>query len=295
MPNDQPRIIGLGELLWDLFPEGKRPGGAPANVAFQAQQLGCRGVIVSRIGIDALGDELLSFLESKDLETSAIQRDPDAPTGRVTVSMNDQNQPEYVIHEDVAWDNLEFSGNLAQQMQLASAVCFGTLAQRSEKSRTTIQQAVQACPEDCLRVYDVNIRQHYFNVAWIESSLKLANIVKLNDEEVKLLAPLLGLSTNFEEFSKKLIEKFNLDQVCVTRGANGCFLSTKERVVEIAGEPIQVADTVGAGDAFTAGLIVSILQGKPLKESGQFANKIGGIVASHHGAMPELKDKFARL
>ncbi len=292
---NSPIVVGLGEILWDVFPDEKRPGGAPANVAFQVQQLGGQGVIVSRIGTDSSGDELVTFLESKGLQTSAIQRDPTAPTGRVTVSFNDQNQPEYVIHEGVAWDNLEFHDELSQLMQKAKAVCFGTLAQRCEKSRTSIQQAVQATSPDCLRVYDVNIRQSYYDIAWIEASLKLANIIKLNDEEVELLAPLLGLPSDFQAFSKKLIQKFDLDLVCITRGANGCLLSSQDDVVDVAGERIQVADTVGAGDAFTAGLIVSQLQGKTLKDSGHFANKIGGIVASHRGAMPELKDVFANL
>ncbi|MBT5019927.1 MAG: carbohydrate kinase [Planctomicrobium sp.] len=292
---NQPVVIGLGELLWDIFPDGKRPGGAPANVAYQAQQLGCQGVVASRVGIDELGDEVIEFLESKGLRILAIQRDELAPTGRVTVSFNDQNQPEYIIHENVAWDKLEFTDDLQQVMERANAVCFGTLAQRSEVSRRAVMQAVEATSENCLRVYDVNIRQNYYDVSWIQQSLKLASIVKMNDEEVELLAPQLKLPTDEKEFSITLIKKFDLKLVCITRGSKGCRLTSKEESITIPGEPVQVADTVGAGDAFTAGLIYSQLSGKSLKESGEIANKIGGLVASHHGAMPELKDEFTRL
>lgn len=292
---DRPVVIGLGELLWDVFPDGKRPGGAPANVAYQAQQLGCQGVVASRVGTDKLGDEIFEFLKAKNLRTLAIQRDQSAPTGRVTVSFNQENQPEYVIHENVAWDKLEFSNDLKQVMERADAVCFGTLAQRSSLSRQSILQAVQATSENCLRVYDVNIRQEYYDVNWIRESLMLASIVKMNDEELELLAPQLSLPVDEKEFSPALIEKFDLKIVCITRGSKGCLLTSKEESIAIPGEPVQVADTVGAGDAFTAGLIYSQLSGKSLKESGEIANKIGGLVASHHGAMPELKDELNRL
>lgn len=292
---DRPVVIGLGELLWDVFPDGKRPGGAPANVAYQAQQLGCQGVVASRVGTDKLGDEIFEFLKAKGLRTLAIQRDQSAPTGRVTVSFNQENQPEYVIHENVAWDKIEFTHNLQQVMERADAVCFGTLAQRDPDSRQAIVQAVQATSKKCLRVYDVNIRQEYYDVNWIRESLMLASIVKMNDEEVELLAPQLSLPVDEKEFSPALIEKFDLKIVCITRGSKGCLLTSKEESIAIPGEPVQVADTVGAGDAFTAGLIYSQLSGKSLKESGEIANKIGGLVASHHGAMPELKDELNRL
>ncbi len=292
---NQPIVVGLGELLWDVFPDGKRPGGAPANVAFQAQQLGCCGLVASRIGQDNLGNELIGFLQSKNLQTSVIQRDETAPTGRVTVSINAENQPEYIIHEDVAWDNLEFTAELETVMQKAAAVCFGTLAQRCATSRETIYKAVAATPEKCLRVYDINIRQDYYDIAWIESSLNLATILKLNDDEVDLLASMLKLPANHTQFAEALIDKYDLNLVCITRGANGCLVVSLDDSIDVPGEPIEVADTVGAGDAFTAGLIFSQLSGRSLEASAFFANKIGGIVASHHGAMPDLIDEFAKL
>lgn len=292
---NRPIVVGLGELLWDVFPDGKRPGGAPANVAYQAQQLGCQGVVASRVGKDQLGDELITFLESKGLRTLAIQRDENAPTGRVTVSFNEQNQPQYVIHEDVAWDNIQFNDELQSVMSRADAVCFGTLAQRSTQSRSSIHAAVESTSENCLRVYDVNLRQDYYQDDWITSSLRLAHVVKLNDEEVDILAPQLQLPVGEVDFSRAIIQEFEVDLVCITRGARGCRVTCSEETVDIAGRPVQVADTVGAGDAFTAGLIFSHLTGKSLRESGEFANKIGGLVASHHGAMPDLKEEFARL
>lgn len=292
---NSPIVVGLGELLWDVFPDGKRPGGAPANVAFQAQQLGCCGLVVSRVGVDSLGDELVEFLQSQSLQASMIQRDETAPTGRVTVSFNAENQPEYVIHEDVAWDKLEFTAELEAIMQQAAAVCFGTLAQRCPTSRKTIYKAVSATSEECLRVYDINIRQEYYDIAWIEASLNLATILKLNDEEVDLLASMLKLPANHDQFSKALIEKYALNLVCITRGANGCLVVSAEDSIDIPGEPIKVADTVGAGDAFTAGLIFSQLSGRTLEASARFANKIGGLVAAHHGAMPDLADEFSML
>jgi fructokinase len=288
-------VVGLGELLWDVFPDGKRPGGAPANVAFQAQQLGCYGLVASRVGVDSLGGELVEFLQSKGLQTSMIQRDKTAPTGRVTVSFNTENQPEYIIHKEVAWDKLEFNSELEAVMQNAAAVCFGTLAQRCPTSREAIYKAVATTSEECLRVYDMNIRQDYYDIEWIEVSLHLATILKLNDEEVDLLSTMLDLPADHDQFSKALIEKYNLNLICITRGANGCLVVSLEDFIDIPGEPIEVADTVGAGDAFTAGLICSQLSGKNLEESVRFANKIGGIVAAHHGAMPDLVGEFSKL
>lgn len=292
---NRPIVIGLGELLWDVFPDGKKPGGAPANVAFQAQQLGCQGVVASRVGEDDLGQELIDFLQSKGLRTLAVQRDPDFPTGQVTVSFNAQHQPEYVIHENVAWDQLEFNESLQQVMQKADAVCFGTLAQRSPVSRQTIRTAVQSTPDSCLRVYDVNIRQNYYDVTWIKSSLEIATIVKLNDEEVEFLAPQLDLPSDFQQFSRSLIDAYNVDLVCVTRGANGCLVVDRNEVVDVPGKPIKVADTVGAGDAFTAGLIFAKLRQLSLAQSGEFANEVGGLVASEHGAMPDLMNAYSEL
>jgi len=287
-------VIGLGELLWDDFPDGKRAGGAPANVAFQANQLGCQGLVASRIGTETSGDELLDELTGRNLDVSLIQRDPDHPTGRVTVELR-QGIPAYQIHEDVAWDYLELNDELRSAMSQAAAVCFGTLAQRNAVSRTTIQEAVALTSKDCLRVYDVNLRQRFYQSGWIRTSLQLANIVKLNDEEVHELGPILGLPEDEKEFALNLCHLFGTQIVCITRGAEGCLIVTKTESHEIPGRPVKVADTVGSGDAFTAAFITGQLKGWSLARSGEFANRVGGMVASRQGAMPDLQREFEQL
>ncbi|HPP54245.1 MAG TPA: PfkB family carbohydrate kinase, partial [Thermoguttaceae bacterium] len=189
----RPVVIGLGELLWDVFPDGRRPGGAPANVAFHASQLGCEGVVVSRVGQDGLGEELLAYLAQQGISTRWIQRDQQHPTGTVTVQLNRNGQPQYTIHENVAWDYLEMEEGLKELMQTAAAVCFGTLAQRSHTSRRTIHQALAAAPKECLIVYDVNLRRPFVRRDWVEESLVLAHIVKLTLEELHELADLLAI------------------------------------------------------------------------------------------------------
>jgi fructokinase len=288
-------VIGLGELLWDVFPDGRRPGGAPANFAFQAGQLGARGLVATRVGTDPDGDELLAFLNEKGIDTSAVQRDPEHPTGKVTVSFNAAGQPEYVIHESVAWDYLEPAPTLEEAMRSADAVCFGTLAQRSETSRRTIQHVLGLTAPDCLRVYDVNLRQNYYHRDWIEASLQRASIVKLNDDEVAALASLLGLSADQAEFSRQVIGGWGPRMVCITRGADGCLVVAGDEVHDIPGRPVSVADTVGSGDAFTAGLIHAQLHGWSVEASADFANRVGGLVASRQGAMPDLRDDYRQL
>jgi len=289
-----PAVLGLGELLWDDFPDGKRTGGAPANVAFQVNQLGCRGLIASRVGNDADGAELLQVLAAQGLDLSCVQKDSEHSTGRVTVELS-HGIPSYQIHENSAWDFLELDETFTEAAQQASAICFGTLAQRNPPSRETIQKMVALTSPECLRVYDVNLRQRFYQSGWVQHSLKLANIVKLNDEEVRTLGPLLGLPVDEVEFSRNICHLFGPQIVCVTRGAQGCLIVTKFEEHDIPGRPVKVADTVGAGDAFTAALIVAQLKKWPLPLSGEFANRVGGIVASRQGAMPDLRREFEQL
>lgn len=289
-----PIVIGLGELLWDDFPDGKRPGGAPANFAFQANQLGARGLVATRVGTDGEGDELLEYLSAKQLDLSVVQRDSLHPTGRVTVQLAN-GIPAYQIHENAAWDFLELDSSLSTAMQSAGAVCFGTLAQRNAASRETIQGAVALTTPECLRVYDVNLRQQFYQGDWVRDSMQLATIVKLNDEEVGLLAPVLKFSSDQTLFARQVIQMFGPRIVCITRGAQGCLIVTADERHEIPGRAVKVADTVGAGDAFTAGLVASQLRQWPLALSGEFANRVGGMVAARQGAMPDLRREFAQL
>jgi fructokinase len=292
----RPIVVGLGELLWDCFDDSRRPGGAPANVAFQASQLGCQGVVCSRVGRDALGDELVDFLAAQGLATDWVQRDPAHPTGTVTVDARRANQPEYVIHENVAWDHLELDAAWKRLMADAAAICFGTLAQRSSDSRETIHRALASASSDCLIVYDVNLRQQWYDRELINRSLAVANMVKLNDHEVIVLAELLATgSAEHVAFARVIQRRFDVDVVCVTRGANGCVLVSADEVVDSPGVRVEVADAVGAGDAFTAAWIAGRLRGWPLAAQAALANQVGALVASRPGAMPVLRDEFAQL
>lgn len=297
-PEDLPRpvVVGLGELLWDCFDDSRRPGGAPANVAFQAGQLGFRGVVCSRVGRDLLGDELVDFLVGQELATDWIERDADHPTGTVTVDTTRADHPEYTIHEHVAWDHLEFDAALEDLMAGAAAVCFGTLAQRSPTTRRTILKALTATSRDCLVVYDVNLRQEFYRRDWIEESLVAAQIVKVNLEEVAILAELLGTGPpDPVPFARAIQEQFGVETVCVTRGKLGSLVIERDGVHDVPAVPVKVVDTVGAGDAFTAALIYTRLRGWPAARAAAFATRVGALVAQRPGAMPPLRGEIAAL
>lgn len=291
-----PIVVGLGEVLWDCFPDLRRPGGAPANVAFHAGQLGCRGVVGSRVGNDPAGNELVEFLRGQGIATDWIQRDSSHPTGTVTVEVARDGQPTFTIHKDVAWDYLELDDSLRDLMGKAAAVCFGTLAQRSPQSRRTIHRALAAAAHDCLIVYDVNLREDFCKRGWVEESLIAAHVVKLNVEEVHVLAELLGTGPpDPVPFGRAVQAQFGVQTVIVTQGKHGCLVIEADRVHDIPGIAVKVADTVGAGDAFTAALIYSHLKGWPLARGAALANRVGALVVQHPGAMPPLRDKFAAL
>jgi fructokinase len=288
-------VIGLGELLWDCFPDRKLPGGAPANVAFHAQQLGLSARVATRVGRDPLGDELCAFLSEQGLRTDLVQRDAEHGTGTVTVELQPNGQTRYTFLENSAWDFLEADAAWLAAMSQARAVCFGTLAQRGTTSRAAIHECLRATRPDCLRVYDVNLLPPFFQQAWITASLELANVVKLNDDEVRTLAAMFGAPAEPDEFAFWLRDTFDLKLACVTRGPRGAIAVNREELCETWGIDVTVADTVGAGDAFTAGLIWSRLQRWPLLDSLQLANQIGALVACRPGAMPDLRTEFAAL
>jgi fructokinase len=296
MPNiDDQLVIGLGEVLWDCFDEGRRPGGAPANVAFHAQQLGCRAAVCSRVGNDDLGRELVAYLQDRGLDTRLIQRDEARPTGYVTVNTAHRDSPDYVIHEGVAWDAIEFNDDVVNAATKASAVCFGTLAQRTETSRETIHR-VLAAAKGAVIVYDVNLRQKWYRREWVERSLKAANLVKLNASEVRMLADVLDLGNREPaHFANTVRERYGVDTTCVTRGADGCSVFAADQTIDVPGVSVNVVDAVGAGDAFTAGLISAILRGWPLRLAASFANRVGALVAGQSGAMPIISDQLRKL
>ncbi len=291
-----PIIVGLGELLWDCFHDSRRPGGAPANVAFAAGQLGCDGVVCSRVGKDALGEELIEFLTRQGLDSKHVQRDARHATGTVTVDTSRADHPRYTIHHPVAWDYIQYDGTLAALMEKASAVCFGSLAQRGEVSRGSIQKALAQTSDDCLVVCDVNIRQDWYTPTTLEESLRASRLLKLNDAEVPLLAEVLGLECNGEvEFCRAVQERYDVEAVCVTQAQRGCLLVDGDEVVDSPGIKIELVDSVGAGDAFTAAWITARLAGRPAEQQAALANRIGAMVASRAGAMPELKKEFGDI
>lgn len=288
-------VLGLGELLWDCFGDQRRSGGAPANVAFHAAQLGATGVIVSRLGQDELGHELVAYLEKQGLSTQWIQRDPQHPTGTVTVHTDSADHPQYTIHEDVAWDHLEYDENLSVVLNRADAICFGSLAQRSPQSRQTIRQCLET-KKTALRVFDVNLRPPWVDKDILEASLNHSDVVKLNDEEVAPVATLLDITNaNLDAFVEALMKRYALRVVCITRAEKGCLLFSGNERVEAPGRAVTVADAVGAGDAFTAALVCGLLSDWPLQSIANFANQVGALVASHPGATPVLRDDYQRL
>jgi fructokinase len=286
--------IGLGEYLWDCFPDQRRPGGAPANVAYHADQLGLRGVVCTRVGDDADGAALRQHLADHGLAPEHVQVDRTHPTGTVSVAFSD-GEPHYTIHEDVAWDYLEATAAWEALAQSAAAICFGTLAQRNAASRTTILTLLDHASH-ALRVYDVNLRPPFIAADWIDAALQRADVFKLNQQEIPTVGDLLELpTTNPAEFGRAALARYHGRVTCVTRGAAGCTLIARDEIVEVPSRPVAVADAVGAGDAFTAGLVYGLLQGWPLATVGRFANAIGGLVASRAGAMPAVRDEFDEL
>ncbi|MHC4843308.1 MAG: carbohydrate kinase family protein [Planctomycetota bacterium] len=282
-------LVGLGEILWDLLPEGKQMGGAPANFAYHAQALGGNGVVVSCIGDDDLGKEITEILTNLGLEQRYIAVDKDHPTGTVTVELDDKGVPNFTIHTDVAWDFIPSSPDLLELASKADAVCFGSLCQRSDVSRQTVRDFLQATRPECLRVFDINIRQHYYSKDIVQNMLEISNILKLNDDELPIVAELLGIEGSETEILSSLVDKFELQLVVLTKGDKGSRLYSKDNDSEHPGiTPEKIADTVGAGDAFTAAVAFGVLLGKDLDEINEHANKVASFVCSQNGATPNV-------
>ncbi|MBA3713199.1 MAG: carbohydrate kinase [Pyrinomonadaceae bacterium] len=290
--SEQRIVVGLGELLWDELPGGRRLGGAPANFALMATQLGDRGIVASRVGADDSGGEARHLLSKRGLDTSYVQSDEAQPTGTVQVRLDVGGQPDYVITESVAWDYLEWTPQWEELASQADAVCFGTLAQRANVSLETIRRFLRTTRANCLRTFDVNLRQSFYSADILAESLDLATVVKLNHEELPRVAGMLGLGGRGENaWAHRLIQVFDLEMVCVTRGANGSLLITPTDLIESPGLKVNVADTIGAGDAFTAALVHCYLRQTPLEKIGEVANQLGAWVATQAGAMPVIDDQ----
>ena len=283
-------VVGLGELLWDLLPTGKQLGGAPANFAYITSLLGDNGIPASRLGQDALGAAAIRRLGELALPTEFIQKDTDHPTGTVQVEVDGAGQPRFEISGSVAWDFLDWTPQWQTLAHRADAVCFGSLAQRSEHSRATVRKFVLASGRNAVRVFDVNLRQSFYTEQVLAESMKLATIVKLNHEELPRIMRLFELEHHREEDSaRRLLSLHDLKLVCVTRGNGGSLLISAGECSEHPGFRVKVADTVGAGDAFTAGIVHGYLRGTSLAQINENANRVGAWVASQSGATPAPK------
>ncbi len=311
-------VVGIGELLWDIFPDGRRElGGAVANLAYHASLLGDRGVLASRVGRDAGGDDLVARLRALGVDGRYLQRDADHPTGTVDVALND-GLPSYTIHEPVAFDHPRLDRGWRELAARTDAVTFGTLAQRTTGAAAVIGAFIAACPPRCVRLFDVNLRQRFWSAAVLDASLDAATAVKLNDQELPLVAGALGMPAGDEPaMLAALLERYRLRVACLTRGARGCLLvgapdhgagagapgaacaaggpahNVASEAVCRAEQPgihVPVADTVGAGDAFAAALLYHVLRGGDLRRTAAAANRYAAFVATRRGATPAVPE-----
>jgi fructokinase len=287
----RPLVVGLGEALWDVLPDGDHFGGAPANVALHAAALGAESWLVSAVGQDARGDAALARLDAAGVRRDTVARLADHPTGVVRVTLDAAGHPVYDIATESAWDYLPWSVAVQQVAQRADAVAFGSLAQRSPTSRATIRRAVAATRSASWRLFDVNLRQSYYDADVLVESMELANAAKLNEEELPVVARLCGLAeTTPVDQLRALCKRFDLRLAALTRGPCGSVLATPDRVCESPAAPTVVADTVGAGDAFTATLLIGILAGRTLDEVSRRANAVAAYVCSQPGATPPIPE-----
>jgi fructokinase len=287
-------IIGLGEILWDMLPSGKVLGGAPANFAYHVSQFGLNGYAVSAIGNDLLGKEILDSLAEKHL--NFLIENVDFPTGTVPVTLDEKGIPQYEICEGVAWDNIPFTQQAEELARICDAVCFGSLAQRNAVSRATILKILELVPATALKIFDINLRQHFYSKEIIENSLKHCNILKINDEEVVVAAKLFdwqGLSE--EVVCKKILDAYSLKMVILTKGAIGSSVITDDETSYIDTPKVHVADTVGAGDSFTGSFVAALLNGESVRNAHKLAVEVSAYVCTQHGAMPKLPDAFVEL
>ena len=285
------KMLAIGEVLWDLLPSGRQLGGAPANFAYHAHALGADARLVTRVGDDALGREVLERFRLLGLPTDTIAVDAAAPTGTVSVELGPGGQPQFTIHENVAWDRITADETALAAAADADTVCFGSLAQRSEPARRAVRLLVAATRSGAFRIFDVNLRPPFVDRDVIEGSLVLANVLKLNDLELSVLAEMFGLPGGAEEGMEELARRYELSLVALTRGASGSLLLAGGRRSDHPGLPVEVlCDTVGAGDAFTAALAVGLLAGRTLDEINRHANEVAAFVCSRPGGTPALPD-----
>lgn len=282
-------VIGIGEVLWDLLPTGKILGGAPANFAYHAAQLGAVGVAVSSVGNDELGREIVDLVNEKGIVNCISVNNH--PTGTVGVTLID-GKPDYTIYENVAWDFIELTPESVSLLQQADAICFGTLAQRNNVSHEAIMAAFKFVSEKCLKVYDINLRQKFYSRSLVEDSLAISNVFKINDDEIELFKHLFEIGGNEVEICQLIIDTYSLEYLALTKGEKGSYLFHKDEISYMQTPVVDVEDTIGAGDSFTAALVIGILNNLPLKEIHRKAVEISAYVCTQKGATPVLPNKL---
>ena len=286
-------VVGMGEALWDMLPEGRKLGGAPANFAYHVSQFGLDTRVVSAVGDDELGNEILVNFAEKQLDCQ-IEK-VTYPTGTVQVTLDEKGVPCYEIKEGVAWDNIPYTPALENLAKQTHAVCFGSLAQRNAVSRETINRFIDQMPEDenVLKIFDINLRQHFYSKELIEASLKKSNVLKINDEELVVVGEMFGFADiDFQDKCWILLAKYNLKMLILTCGTEGSYVFTPGEVSFLETPQVQVADTVGAGDSFTGAFVAAILSGKTVKDAHRLAVDVSAFVCTQNGAMPELSEEL---
>ena len=291
-----PVVAGIGEVLWDCYPDGAHFGGAPANFASHAASLGAESWMVSAVGTDAHGDRALQVLSDLKVRCDLVARDPKHSTGQVLVTLDAERVPRYEISLDVAWDHLTWSEHFGAFATRCDAICFGSLAQRSPDSRATIRRFVAAVRRSALRVFDVNLRQRFFDRETIDASLRLASALKLNDEELPVIAELCEIRARApREILRELMTRYDLRLAALTRGPRGALLLDDRGEDDCLAPETVVVDTVGAGDAFTAALVSDFLRGLPLSRINRHANAVASFVCSQAGATPTIHERLRTI
>lgn len=278
-------VIGIGELLWDMLPEGKRCGGAPANVVYHLTKLGIRSALVSAVGKDPDGDELLDFLNSRGVNTDFVSQN-DLRTGIVNVTLTN-GIPQYEICQPAAWDQIIYSDELRSRLSEISAVVFGSLAQRDQNSRKSIQDLLKGLPDSCLKIFDINLRQDFYNAEILRTSLEFCNILKINDEELEVVAKMFQIPGDTQEIVRTLADQYSLRAVILTLGADGSMLFDGNRFTNYPVIPCKIVDTVGCGDSFLAAWTASVLNGEDMDSAMKAGTELSSKVASQAGAIEE--------
>ena len=283
--------IGVGEVLWDVLPDGKKLGGAPANFAYHINALGGIGIPVSRIGDDELGREALAILNDHHVSTDHISVDAEHPTGTVDAAIDAAGVATYTFPDDVAWDFLSFDKSTHELVAGADAVCFGTLAQRSSVSQAAIHSVLGAASRS-LKIYDINLRQDFYTQDRIATSMTVADVLKINDDELALVSEMFALPGDEKTALQALLVQYDLTLAVLTRGGDGSLILSKNDISDLSGQPTEVVDTIGAGDSFTAAMTLAYLHGQSLNEINRYATRVASYVCGQAGAMPAMPDEL---